>query len=399
MPEGFFSSASLIVKTPLRLVPQCGACQLSTRCKSPKMPVDGKGRRKILIVGESPGETEDEEGIPFIGPAGQRLQTGLAKAGIDLREDCWITNAIICHPGKEAPTDKQIGFCQPNVIKAIRELKPDIIIPLGGPAVQSVIGSIWKDDPGKIMRWAGWQIPCQKPNAWITPTFHPSYCLRADDPVVDLFFDKHLKAAGKLTGKPWEKVPNYIKEVQRIIAPNAAANGICKFHTNGKPIAWDIETTTLKPDSEAAEIVCCSVSDGETTIAYPWHGEAITATLELLKSDVPKIQWNLKFEVRWLKAKHGVTVRNIIWDGMQAAHVLDNRPGVSGLKFQAFALLGQTSYDDHIKPYLESKDGRSNTPNRIREADLDAILLYCGLDSKMEYEISMKQMELVGHKL
>lgn len=365
------------------------------------MPVHGEGKRRILVIGESPGEKEDERGRPFLAdaPAGNRLRLVLAKCGLGLDEDCWTTNALICHPGKEAPTPRQIDYCRPNLMKAIRDLQPDIIIPLGTPAVQSLLGGIWREDAGNISKWAGWVIPCQKPNAWITPTFHPSYCLRAEDPVVDLFFEKHLKAASKLTGKPWDVVPDYPKDVLRIVnIPQAAAYIRGFYLASGRPVAWDIETTGLKPDSEAMSIVCCSISDGENTIAYPWHGEAIEATLELLRSDVPKIGYSCKFEHRWLRAKHGVKVRNWIWDGMQAAHILDNRPGVSGLKFQAFALLGQTAYDSHIKSYLESKDGRSNSLNRIREVDLDALLLYAGMDSLLEYKVARIQMDQMGVK-
>jgi hypothetical protein len=75
---------------------------------------------------------------------------------------------------------------------------------------------------------------------------------------------------------------------------------------------------------------------------------------------------------------------------MIAAHLLDNTPGITGLKFQSFILLGQESYDDHIKPFFKSK-GKSRF-NRIKELDLNELLLYGGLDSLLTYKIAMKQI-------
>jgi hypothetical protein len=79
---------------------------------------------------------------------------------------------------------------------------------------------------------------------------------------------------------------------------------------------------------------------------------------------------------------------------MLAAHVLDNRSDTKSLKFQAFVLLGQESYDDAIKPYLKSKG--SNDKNRITELDLEAVLRYCGMDAILEWHVAMKQAKKLG---
>ena len=78
---------------------------------------------------------------------------------------------------------------------------------------------------------------------------------------------------------------------------------------------------------------------------------------------------------------------------MLAAHVLDNRPGITSLKFQAFVLLGQENYNSHIKPFLKAKKGSKF--NRIHELDLNDLLLYGGLDSYLEYWVAMKQIKLL----
>jgi uracil-DNA glycosylase family 4 len=187
---GFFDATAWTKqKAPLPLVPECGKCQLDKKCKSPKMKVFGAGKLKTLIVGEGPGWNEDEKGIPFIGNAGGELSVLYYNIGVNLRQDCWIMNAIACRASTEqgknrSPTTEEVGFCRPTVLNAIERLKPERIILLGKYAVQSLIYAIWKDDnneytgDGVMARWAGWVIPSLKLNAWVCPTYHPSFVLQ-----------------------------------------------------------------------------------------------------------------------------------------------------------------------------------------------------------------------------
>lgn len=405
-------------KTDL-LIPRCGACGLHEHCSSPKMPVWGKGRKKVLVAGEAPGQTEDREGTPFVGKTGQLLRRTLASLGVDLDRDCWTTNSLRCWPWTWArkeggskfqqnrtPTDNEIDHCRPNMLNAVRELNPEVILLLGNAPVKSLVGWLWKEDPGGISRWAGWTIPCQRLNAWVVPTFHPSYLARREseepDPVLSRLWKKHLEAAFSLEGRPWKKLPDYASRVRRVLDPREAARELARLARGERPVAFDYETDRLKPDHPEAHIVCCSASDGETTIAYPWVGKAVQATRDFLRSPVPKIAQNMKFEERWTRTHLGCRVRNWTFDTMVAAHVLDNRPGIAGLKFQAFALLGQESYDDRVKPYLKSAGG-GNAPNRlpevVREGGLNGLLLYCGLDSLLEWEIAQIQAKKLGVKL
>ncbi len=399
--NGFFSVSESPRRSLPILVPACGACGLLKKCQSPKMVTDGEGRKRILIVGESPGLDEDREGKPFIGKSGRFLRDKLSGLGIDLRKDCWITNAIICHPERNELPDKSIDHCRPNLLNTIKELKPEKIILLGGPAVKSLIGWLWKEDVGGIGRWVGWKIPCQRLNCWIAPTWHPAFILRsegkAESQVAELLMERHLSEAIKLKGRPWDVVPDYKKQVQCIYSAENAANWIKTTFSRGVPVAWDIETHGLKPENDM-EIYSCSLSDGMETISFPWQGEVIQAMKEWLQSDVPKIGFNCKFEDRWSRRILKVNVRNWIWDGMLAAHLLDNRPAVTGLKFNAFIHLGQESYNDTVAPFLKSSGG-SNTRNRIKEADLGQVLVYGGLDALLEYKVAMIQAKQMGVKL
>lgn len=401
MPQGFFKPSALKTTEPASLVPKCGKCQLFIGCRSPKMEPSGKGRRRILIVGEAPGRTEDQKGRQFCGDSGKLLQHALSEVGINMRRDCWLTNSLICRPPDNAtPTDKQLLWCAPTLARTIQRLQPDIILPFGDRALKQVLRGLWREDLGKIGRWVGWQIPSRKLNAWICPTWHPAYLLRNEnDKALNLWFHRHLKRASKLSGKPWgaQPPPDLEKEVHCIFDTDEAARIIrSRMLLGDLPAAVDYETNMLKPDHDDAEIVCCSICwEGRYTIAYPWAGKAIEATREFLRSNSPKIASNMKFEQRWTMKHLGCTVRNWWWDTMQAAHVLDNREGITSIKFQAFVRLGLSVYDNHIKPYLKA-DG-SNKLNRIREVDLKQLMCYCGLDSLIEYKVAMLQMQELGY--
>lgn len=383
---------------PPGLLPKCDACGLYKKCKSPKMRPSGEGKRSILIVAEAPGADEDDRGIQFVGVTGRELERTLDKFDIDMRKDCWLTNALICRPpNNEIESEKQIGYCRPNLIKTVKELKPEIILLLGAPAVKSLLGWLLGSDPGGVLQWAGFQIPSQKLNAWIFPTFHPSFVMQSrDEPVARVIWERHLKAFAKLKGRPWEDVPDYASQVIIEKDPDKAAKYLGVLEKKGQPVAFDYETNCLKPDHPNAWIRTCAFSNGEYTLAYPMVGAAIEATKSILTSSIPKYAHNLKFEDRWSLAKLGVKVRG--WreagfDSMNAAHVLDSRAGVCGLDFAAFTLLGQQPWDTQVRPYLQSKSKGGYEFNRVKDCPLDDLLLYNGLDALIGYKIATLQMK------
>ena len=430
MPNGFFpASDSIARKRQPLLIPRCNSCGLYRKCKSGKMKVFGGGKRGILIVGEAPGKDEDFHGIPFVGKSGIKLRDTLREFDVDMDRDCWRTNALICWPWVESkgqkrnrsPLDKEVNFCRPNLVNAIKELKPSTIILLGKFAVHSLMGWLWREnDIGKIGKWIGWKIPCQSLNCWICPAWHPSFLLRASgdsdlegeeydggegwsgkdrragNEVRELLWKRAIQAACELQGRPWKEVPDWKKHVQVVLSPDGAAVWLDTLRKRNVPLALDYETNMKKPDSDKARIVSCAVSDGNTSISYPWHGKAIQATEQLLLSDTPLIGYNLKFENRFSHAILGVVPKNWVWDGMMAAHVLDSRPGITGLKFQAFALLGQEAWNEQVEPFLKSNDEGGNSENRIGEVRPETLLLYGGLDALLEWKVAQVQMKQMG---
>ena len=109
-----------------------------------------------------------------------------------------------------------------------------------------------------------------------------------------------------------------------------------------------------------------------------------------------KMAHNMKYEMTWTETILGYSVKNWEWDSMQAAHILDNRGGVTGLKFQVYVNFGISDYASEVKPFLESGSKDANALNRIEEliateGGKQKLLLYGGLDSLYEYKLAIKQ--------
>lgn len=414
----FFSESTLLQTKRVRSsVPKCSLCKLYKTCNSPKMPVSGRGKKKILIVAEAPGKNEDEQGIQLVGVTGSFLEERLDDLGINMRRDCWLTNSVICRPeNNRTPTDDELEWCRPNLTKTIEELKPVVILTIGKAALHSLLLDMWQGQKtGPMARWAGWKIPCRDLNTWICPTYHPSYVMREEreaksGTAIRSVWIRHLEQAIRIKKRPYKKKPKDLREkIELLYDEKEIVKRLKKCTLSDKPIAFDFETNMLKPDHADADIVCASVCwNGKETIAFPWQGEDVVhAFYWLMKSSCPKIGFNCKFEDRWSHVKiepefqqslgemfptEGVSEWH--WDGMNMAHLIDNRPDICSLEFQNFVMLGISPYSFHISRFLEAKG--SYTLNSIKKVDLRDLLLYCGLDSLSTYMLANKQRKILG---
>lgn len=411
---GLFERRELqTLELPPSLTPKCGSCGIyKMGCKSPKMPYSGEGRRKILILAEAPGEEEDRQGKQLVGNSGQELARILRRVGIDMRRDCWLENSLMCRPPKNViPHEHAVADCRPHVIKTITELKPEVIIPLGGVACGSLLGWLWKDKVGGIYRWAGYRIPHRGLNAWICPTFHPSYLLHSKDVVLDRYFANHLEAASKLKGRPYKSNIQSDEDFCDLFLDTTEAAEVIRHVTadaakHKQLVAFDYETTTLKPQGPYAELYTASIAVTEYgtgtdfAFAFPWQGKVVPAMRELLSDcKVAKVAHNKKIEAAWTLHFLKVRIAGRFKDTCTTAHALENggkgRP-VTGLKFQAFVKFGIDSYNDDMEQYLKSEGG--NTPNRIKQAKLKDVLLYNALDSLYTLKLARVQDQILGDR-
>lgn len=367
------------------------------------MKPTGKGQKDILIIGEAGGKQEDNRGEQFIGKTGKTLRGILKEKGIDLDIDCRKMNALSCCPPKNRnPSASEIKYCRPNVWKEINEFKPRVIILLGKAAVESVIGYFWKKDLGGITKWRGWAIPDQKLKAWICPTYPPSYLNYEKNPVLKKIFASDVENAIKMVDYSFPDFGDENKKIKIIKNTEDIVKGLENI-LEKKPslLTYDYETTGLKPHAKGHEIVCCSIStDPDSAISFPMKSNKVKAVFRniLANPDIKKIAANMKFEESWNRFKLKQKCKNWIWDTMLATHVLDNRQGITSLKFQTYIRYGLANYDSHISSFLEADDEKdgANSFNKIHKTDLNELLLYCGIDSMMEHRLAMDQIKEMG---
>lgn len=149
-------------------------CQLCRLKDSRTRVVFGEGSltAELMFIGEAPGEVEDAQGRPFVGPAGQKLTEILASVGIK-REEVYISNVVKCRPPQNrTPLKDEMETCFPYLEAQIKHIEPKIIITLGNVPTQLLLGTSEgiNNLRGKFFTW--------KDNIEIFPMFHPSYLLR-----------------------------------------------------------------------------------------------------------------------------------------------------------------------------------------------------------------------------
>lgn len=137
------------------------------------MPGSGNPEAKWLFLAEGPGKNEDEQGLPFVGKAGELLTELITESGWN-REGVYITNVVKCRPpANRDPHPTEITACNQFLLRQIRSLKPVVITTLGKPAANLLLDC---KDPlyklrGKVVDFLG---------AKVVPTYHPSYIQRGN---------------------------------------------------------------------------------------------------------------------------------------------------------------------------------------------------------------------------
>jgi uracil-DNA glycosylase len=126
----------------------------------------------IMIVGEGPGQNEDEQGLPFVGRSGQLLERILASVDFSVDREVYICNVVRCRPPENrVPTPEEIAACKPYLLEQIRLVNPQVILLTGATALKAVTGN--KAAITKVRgEWIEWE------GRLCMPIFHPAYLLR-----------------------------------------------------------------------------------------------------------------------------------------------------------------------------------------------------------------------------
>jgi uracil-DNA glycosylase family protein len=159
----------------------CKACDL-WRGNTGTVFGEGLERARLVLVGEQPGDREDREGHPFVGPAGRVLDRALVEAGID-RSEAYVTNVVkhfrFQERGKrrihQKPGREHIVACRPWLDAELAQLQPAALVALGATAAQALFGSQFR-----VSRQRGQPVDSDLAPL-VTATVHPSSILRAED--------------------------------------------------------------------------------------------------------------------------------------------------------------------------------------------------------------------------
>jgi uracil-DNA glycosylase len=170
------------VRALRELAKGCRACELWARATQTVFG-DGPPDARLLIVGEQPGNSEDLEGAPFVGPAGRLLDQAMVEAGID-RDEVYVTNVVKHFKWRRAPSGKrrihakpdrsEVEACYPWLQAEVGRVAPELIVCLGATAAQAVLGATFR-----VTRQHGEVLPSDLGPA--LGTIHPSAVLRAPD--------------------------------------------------------------------------------------------------------------------------------------------------------------------------------------------------------------------------
>jgi DNA polymerase len=187
MPKRLQTTAAPLVPakpTIPKLQSAAANCQACDLWKRGTQTVFGEGgsKARVMLVGEQPGDQEDIQGRPFVGPAGRILDKALEEAGID-RKEVYVTNAVKHFKweprGKrrihKKPNSLEITACKPWIEAEINVIRPDVIVCLGATAAQALLGRQFKVSTQRGV-WVDSPLA-----PFVMATVHPSSLLRAPD--------------------------------------------------------------------------------------------------------------------------------------------------------------------------------------------------------------------------
>lgn len=325
--------------------PRCKLCALHQSAEFVCLLGEGPRQCDVMIVGEAPGQREDDSGRPFVGKSGAVLEALLDENGWS-REDVFITNAVSCRPpGNRTPTKKEINACKKWLDYQIAMVKPKFILTLGNVPLQSLTGTTGiKKKRGK---------PIEKDGMIILPTYHPAATLY--DPTTMYHIEKDFKRFREIVdfgGIPRELEVNVVtvdteRKVQDMLD---AMVGV---------VSTDVEATGLYPWAEGAKLASIGFGTKNTQWVIPinhvdfpkvWDDDQIAAILTRVDRRLKEcflVGHNGKFDIQWLGVHYDVWF-HLDFDTMLAHYLLDENSR-HGLDYLATFYFGAPEYDIPLK--------------------------------------------------
>jgi uracil-DNA glycosylase len=176
------------LETLYKLIREFDGCELKKSANSTVL-FDGTPNSRVVLLGEAPGASEDEQGIPFCGESGRLLDLMLASIGLSRKKDVYITNTVFWRPpANRRPTNLEVELCRPMTEKHIGLIKPKVLVLVGSTALCAMLGS---DKQITKMRGNYFKYINQYLDEPVIATaiFHPAYLLRQPLKKKETWFD------------------------------------------------------------------------------------------------------------------------------------------------------------------------------------------------------------------
>lgn len=367
----------------------CDSCPQKKRwpfLSNPRMPVIPPAIPwdfRVLVLGEAPGETEDQQGVPFVGMTGKILRD--AMGGWD--KNCFFSNTVRCRPeGNATPGDLDIACCSTYLEQDLVKIRPHAILGAGNVA----LSYFWPDISITAVRGIPFPVRLEDRSwIWYYPIFHPSYVNRGnrkfgENRIMPVFAGDLRKFFARQEEFLIAPTPPEVFPKDKIKYPKTIEEVKALFAQLKSPYGLDIETWKLKPYMRDARLLTAAFSDGELTFAFPvnWFGSisqwGMEAFIWCLSQDKEWIAHNAGFELAWIWY-NVPKVNQKFRDSAARARVRYQRK--TGL-----------SLDDQSKIHLgvQIKSLTNVDARRIRDYSLEQVLEYNAYDSWACYEIEKR---------
>jgi DNA polymerase I-like protein with 3'-5' exonuclease and polymerase domains len=304
--------------------------------------------------------------------------------------------------GNRDPEESEVEYCRPNLLSVIKEKKPKLIIAMGGAALRGLYGHRCGLSMN-IVSWRGHVIPDGGLGAHVLVTFSPQYVRRMEGEengvIVGRQFEKDIQKFLTTEQRKSLCIPERARKACKLVSSKEAVSILSELleaaNTGSPVVAFDYETTGIKPDADGHDIYVASIAfkRREEVESYSFFMSDVVRDVfvKFLKHPrIGKIAHNHKFEGRWSKAILGVRVRKWFWDTMLVQHNLDNNTGVTGLKFQVAVRFGDLNYGE-LGGLGDWEKDAPNKVNSYKDHDADSLRLYNALDSWYTYMLYVEQ--------
>lgn len=337
---------SIVCKAPGA---RCSECTLLS---APFVPSSGPNDAKVVVIGEAPGNTEVEQGKPFVGPSGKILDYAFRQAGMS-PIGVFKTNTVSCHPPENRkPTAHEIDCCS-GKLTAELDAHPDATIVATGDYSLRALGVSYDSITTSRGRWLKWH------DRNVMPTWHPAYILRQADQLGVLLADirKAVNGPIEMVKQPSVRVPTDLETLANFLQ-------LLEADATGKWCAFDLETDQLRWYDTKTElkdsILClalCTHKDWAVLIPDHFLYDDGPAPLNLIQDFFLRMRMcghNAKFDA--LHLRNVGVYASVAFDTMLAHYILDEN-SKHGLKVLALNWLGVEDYESEmIGTYLKNRN-------------------------------------------